>query len=104
MFRSEPKFSRRHLLQAGSVGAAAFGLSRFAMAGEGADEYLPVRTVTHGPKYHWFGYYDKLQFDPTQRYLLGMEVDFENRSPRADDTIRIGMVDLQDGDRWIELG
>jgi hypothetical protein len=104
MHDSQPKFSRRHLLQAGTVGAAAFGLSRFAMAGEGADEYPPVRTVTHGPKHHWFGYYDKLQFDPTQRYLLGMEVDFENRSPRADDTIRIGMVDLQDGDRWIELG
>jgi hypothetical protein len=63
-----------------------------------------VRQITRGPKFHWFGYYDKRQFDPTSRYVLGMEVDFEHRSPRPDDTIRIGMVDLQDGDRWIDLG
>jgi hypothetical protein len=33
-----------------------------------------------------------------------MSVDFEHRSPRPDDRITIGMVDLQDQDRWIELG
>jgi hypothetical protein len=33
-----------------------------------------------------------------------MEADFENRSPDADDVIRLGMIDLSDGDRWIELG
>jgi len=64
----------------------------------------PVRPITHGPKYHWFGYYDKLQFDPACRYVLGMEVDFEDRSPEPDDIIKIGMVDLEDNDRWIELG
>jgi hypothetical protein len=64
----------------------------------------PVRAITRGPKFHWFGYYDHLQFDPTSRYALGMEVNFEHRSPRADDVIKVGMVDLEDGDRWIELG
>ncbi|MBD3265428.1 hypothetical protein GF373_02060, partial [bacterium] len=64
----------------------------------------PVRALTHGPHYHWFGYYDKWQFDPTDRFVLGMEVDFEGRSPRPDDVIKIGMVDLKDNDRWIELG
>jgi hypothetical protein len=64
----------------------------------------PVRAITQGPRFHWFGYYDKLQFDPTGRYALGMEVSFEHRSPRADDAIRMGMVDLKDNDRWIELG
>ncbi|MBM4094391.1 MAG: hypothetical protein FJ276_34035 [Planctomycetes bacterium] len=68
------------------------------------DVRAPVRQITRGPKFHWFGYYDKLQFDPTDRYVLGMEVDFEHRSPRPDDVVTIGMVDLQDGDRWIELG
>jgi hypothetical protein len=33
-----------------------------------------------------------------------MEVEFEHRSPRPDDKIRVGMVDLRDGDRWIDLG
>lgn len=69
-----------------------------------AADLPPVRALTRGPKFHWFGYYDKLEFDPSGRYVLGMEVDFEHRSPRAEDTIRVGMVDLADGDRWIELG
>ena len=63
-----------------------------------------VRPITSGPRHHWFGYYDKLQFDPSSRYVLGMEVDFEHRSPSAEDLIRVGMIDLADGDRWIELG
>mgnify|MGYP000396849499 CR=1 FL=1 len=65
---------------------------------------IPIRAITRGPKYHWFGYYDKLQFDPMGRYALGMEVDFQHRSPRPDDRIRIGMIDLENGDRWTELG
>jgi hypothetical protein len=63
-----------------------------------------VRAITRGPKFHWFGYYDKLQFDPTGRYVLCNQVDFEHRSPTEKDVIKIGMIDLQDGDRWIELG
>lgn len=89
-------FSRRRLL-AGVAGA-------FAQRASGSEALPPIRALTKGPKFHWFGYYDKLEFDPSNRYVLGMEVDFEHRSPRADDKIRIGMIDLQDGDKWIELG
>ena len=64
----------------------------------------PVRAITKGPKYHWFGYYDKLEFDPASRRILGMQVDFEHRSPQPDDEIRIGMVDIGDGDKWTDLG
>lgn len=62
-----------------------------------------IRAITRGPKFHWFGYYDKQQFDITQRFVLGMEVDFEHRRPAPDDVIKIGMVDLLDNDKWIEL-
>lgn len=85
-------FSRRALL-AGSLSSL-----------RAAANLPPVRTITKGPKHHWFGYYDKLQFDPTNRYVLGNQVTFEHRSPTPEDTIRVGMVDLQDGDRWIDLG
>lgn len=64
----------------------------------------PIRTITTGPKHHWFGYYDKLQFDPTNRYVLGNEVAFEHRTPRPDDVIRVGMVDLEEKDRWTSFG
>lgn len=62
------------------------------------------RVITKGPGYHWFGYYDKLEFDPENRFVLGMKVDFEHRSPKPDDSIQIGMVDLQNRDKWISLG
>ena len=63
-----------------------------------------IRPITTGPNHHWFGYYDKLQFDPSVRYVLGMEVHFQHRSPTADDVIKVGMIDLEGGDRWAELG
>lgn len=63
-----------------------------------------VAAVTTGPKAHWFGYYDKDELDPGGRYLLGMETGFENRLPEPGEAVKVGMVDLQDGNRWIELG
>src|SRR4051794_3778049 len=79
-----------------SVMAAGAGLSRAAS--------IPVRAITRGPSYHWFGYYDKLQFDPESRYALGIANRFQHRLPTADDTIDIGMVDTGDHDKWIPLG
>ena len=78
-------------------------VSQFTLAVT-AENLPPVEAVTQGPNHHWFGYYDKWQFDPTDRFLLGMEVSFEGRTPTADDVIKIGMIDLQDDNRWIELG
>lgn len=88
--------NRRLLLQ--SIGA-------LPLANAFAEEKLPpIRRITRGPKFHWFGYYDKWQLDPSGRYVLGCQVDFEHRSPRPDDKLRVGMVDLKDNDRWTELG
>jgi hypothetical protein len=64
----------------------------------------PIRAITRGPKFHWFAYYDKLQFDPSGRFVLGMEVDFEHRSPKPGDVVKVGLIDLEDDDRWMELG
>jgi hypothetical protein len=65
---------------------------------------IPIRALTSGPQFHWFGYYDKFQFDPTDRYVLGMEVGFEGRMPQADDKIALGMIDLQSDDQWTQIG
>lgn len=76
-----------------------------SLAAAQADETLPpVRQLTRGPAFHWFGYYDKWQFDVSDRYVLGKQVRFEHRSPKPGDKIRLGMVDLRDGDRWVDLG
>ena len=54
-----------------------------------------ARPVTHGPLYHWFGYYDMPVWDATGRYLLSLEVDFQDRPPTADDVATVGMTDLE---------
>ncbi len=68
------------------------------------ETHVPIRCITPSSKPHWFGYYDKFQFDPSGRYVLGMESDFEGRTPTPDDTVRLGYVDLQDNDRWTAFG
>ena len=97
--------SRRHFLRT--------TLSSLALAPLGArsqdtpaqkPEPPPVRTITRGPGFHWFGYYDKLQFSPDNRFVLANKAAFEHRSPTPDDQIEVGMVDVHEGDRWIPLG
>jgi Domain of unknown function (DUF4960) len=52
---------------------------------------------------HWFGYYDKFQFDPTDRYVLCNEVDFDTREPLPDDVIRLGYIDLQGSRQFVQF-
>ncbi|RUL89377.1 hypothetical protein [Tautonia sociabilis] len=63
----------------------------------------PVRPVTRGPKAHFFGYYDKCPWDATGRFLLGMEIDFCDHQPAPGDELTVGMIDLEDGDRFLPL-
>ena len=95
--------TRRSFL-AGAAGLAASSALARPRVAAWRKRVPPARAITRGPKHHWFGYYDKLEIDPSGRYVLGMEVDFEHRSPKPDDAIGVGMVDLAEGDRWIELG
>lgn len=83
----------------------ALGIAALFRANAAAeDEAIEAVPITNGPGYHWFGYYDKLQFDPANRFVLGMKVDFEHRSPGPEDVIEIGMVDLERENEWIRLG
>ena len=87
------------------AGSACAALTpRIFASAEKSQADVPTRPITKGPQRHWFGYYDKLEFDPTNRYVLSNQVAFEHRSPRADDVIKVGMVDTKDNDKWVELG
>ena len=102
------RVTRRDLLKAGAVVSAGAVAPRWLRAQDestGALEtFVPCRTITAGPKFHWFGYYDKREFDAADRLVLSNEVDFEHRSPTGQDEIRVGYVDTTNGDRWHELG
>ncbi|MDO4585343.1 MAG: hypothetical protein Q4D62_14735 [Planctomycetia bacterium] len=67
-------------------------------------ENLPVTPLTRGPKFHWGAYYDQLHFDPSDRFVVGNEVDFEGRSPTGEDVIRVGLIDTQNNNEWQEIG
>ncbi len=97
-----PTINRRQFIHS-VAGFTAMSCLPNAGAGQSQPD-IPIRAITRGPKPHWFGYYDKWQFDPTDRYVLGMELPFEGRTPGPEDIITIGMVDLENKDKWIELG
>ena len=73
---------------------------RWLHVGRAAD---PVRPVTHGPRHHFFGYYDKSPWNASGRYLLAHEAAFNDRTPVADDPVGIGMTCLEDGNRYERL-
>lgn len=68
------------------------------------ETFVPHRPLTRGPNHHWFGYYDKREFDAKNTRVLANQVAFEGRSPAADDSINVGYIDTADGDRWHEIG
>ncbi|MEM8913260.1 MAG: hypothetical protein AAGC97_15950 [Planctomycetota bacterium] len=103
--------SRRQLLAAGVLGSigplgprASLVHSQDTGIAGSLETHVPMSTITSGPRFHWFGYYDKRQFDPTGRLVLTNEVEFEGRSPRPDDVIRVGYVDTASDNRFVEIG
>ena len=90
--------SRRQFLSTLALGALS------ARGQEPTKPFPPTRVITKGPGFHWFAYYDKLQFSPNNRFVLSNRASFEGRSPTGDDVIEVGMIDLQENDKWIPLG
>ncbi|HJZ96963.1 MAG TPA: hypothetical protein VKE70_10695 [Candidatus Solibacter sp.] len=54
--------------------------------------------------YTGFFFYQCLQFDATDRYLLGMRVYVQNRAVQPSDRGDIGFIDLRDGYKWTKIG
>lgn len=82
----------------------AAGISLAAIPGFTAQGNRKVERITDGKRFYWFGYYDKFQIDATGRYALGCCVQFEQRSPRAEDTLEIGVIDMQQNNEWRKVG
>ncbi len=98
-FSANSLLSRRQFLA--TLGTVSLGST---LLSENADAFPPSRQITRDPGFHWFGYYDKLQFSHDNRFVLSNKASFEHRSPTAEDEIEVGMVDLHEGDKWIPLG
>jgi hypothetical protein len=60
--------------------------------------------IKEQPTYTGFWFYDEFQFDPTDRYMLGMKVFFQDRNVEPTDTADIGYFDTQNNFRWTKIG
>ena len=85
-----------------------YGRFQDLMAAENAEHTKIIRITEPGTKedlsYAGFFFYQCLQFDPTDRYVLGMRVHCQDRGVRPTDQAEIGFIDLEDGYRWSQIG
>lgn len=88
--------NRRTFLSS-SAATAAVAFSHGRLNAQDEPVFPPVRALTKGPEFHWFGYYDKLEFDPSDRYALTNQVTFQGRTPGPEDSLTVGMIDTQSG-------
>jgi hypothetical protein len=66
--------------------------------------FPPTRVITQGAGLSLVRLLRQAPVLADNRFVLSNKVSFEHRSPTADDVIEVGMVDIQDGDKWIPLG
>ena len=64
---------------------------------------VSMQRISPPGQHFFFGYYDKCPWDATGRYLLGMRCDFFERQPNPGEELTVGMFDLKQGSRFIEL-
>jgi hypothetical protein len=60
--------------------------------GDIRDRFMPL---TFGPRHHFFGYYDKSPWNASQTLMLAHEADFNDRAPRPDDRLRVGIINIE---------
>lgn len=65
---------------------------------------LPCRRVGAGEHHHFFGYYNKTNWDRSGRYLLAQRVPMADADLTPDLVAEIGYFDLQDNDRFHRVG
>ena len=74
-----------------------------------AVEPFPVvsapRAITKGPYEHLLANYTGINaWSPNNRYVVVLRTSLNGRLPEVDDPCTIGVVDLEDGNRFIEVG
>ena len=57
-----------------------------------------IRTLTSGPKHHFFGYYGICPWNKSGRYLVCLESSFQDRMPYPGEAATIGLVNSKTGE------
>jgi hypothetical protein len=92
--------NRRNFLRqalAGIAGMLAFNSTNAsAKTGDKAVK-CKIRTLTSGPKHHFFGYYGICPWNKSGKYVLSLESRFVDHFPGRDEPAAIGVVDTKSG-------
>lgn len=67
-----------------------------------AFDTVSVTQLTQGPSHHYFGYIGQSRTVPWNangRYILALQVGFQDRLPEADDAADVCVIDTQNGNR-----
>jgi hypothetical protein len=101
IWRKRMVISRRTFI-IDSAMMALVGL-RKAGANESPNKEVPpidftIRTLTSGPKHHFFGYYGICPWNKSGRYLVCLESGFQDRMPHPGEAATIGLVDSKTGE------
>ena len=65
-----------------------------------SDQFVPCRRVGDGSQHHFFGYYNKSNWDKTNRLLLAQRTPWMDQLLTPEAKATIGYFDTQDGDRF----
>jgi hypothetical protein len=71
-----------------------------------ARDVLPryeIRTLTAGPKHHFFGYYGIPPWNKSEKYLVCLESDHQDHLPKPEEAGRIGIVEAKTG-KFTQVG
>ena len=69
-----------------------------------SDQFVPCRRVGDGSQHHFFGYYNKSNWDKTNRLLLAQRTPWMDQLLTPEAKATIGYFDTQDGDRFHAVG
>ena len=77
-------------------------------------KYLKAKRITSAgntdhPTYHGFFFYncspfDGIQWDPSGRYMLCLQVSIEGRIVQPKDTAFVGIIDTKENYKWTKIG
>src|ERR1035437_8409015 len=69
-----------------------------------AQQSFPCRRVGAGDQHHFFGYYNKSNWDCSGRYLLANQVSMMDAPLTPNMVARVGYFDLENGDTFTVVG
>ena len=76
----------------------------FAAALAAFPQWGEPRAVTKGPREHLLASYFAIDsWSPNKRYISVLETDLNGRLPEPNERCTLGLVDLEDGNRFIPV-